>query len=119
MRRLVRRFLFAGTCLLLAGAHAADVSAPLHDAVIAGDAAKVTALLAKGADVNSRNENGYTPLFLAVDRGRMQIVQLLLDRGADASVRNNDGNTVGVRPSLLRTFASAPRSRSMPSTRFE
>jgi len=42
------------------------------------------------ADVNLRDQNGYSPLHFAQTP---QIVRLLLDAGADVNARANDGNT--------------------------
>jgi ankyrin repeat protein len=48
-------------------------------------------LLERGAEVNSRNKNGWTPLLEQQEpwEGKSTfIVQLLLDHGADVQVRN-------------------------------
>src|SRR5687767_1438927 len=60
----------------------------LYEAVRRGDAASVTALLDKGADVNAKFRYGATALFKAAERGNLDIVKLLLARGADATVRD-------------------------------
>ena len=60
----------------------------LWEAVRKGDAAQVTALLDKGADVNARYRYGTTALFKAAERGHTEIVKILLARGADASVKD-------------------------------
>lgn len=65
----------------------------LFDAVRAGDAGKVSALLAQGADVNSRNDSRSTPLMVAAALGHVEVVRLLLKQGADANARNQDGIT--------------------------
>ena len=39
--------------------------------------------LAAGADVNAKDENGWTPLNSAAVKGRNQIVKLLIEKGAD------------------------------------
>lgn len=46
----------------------------------------VKALLAKGADVNTKTEYGATPLFFACDRGNAEIVKMLIDAGADVNI---------------------------------
>lgn len=50
-------------------------------------------LIAKGADVNARNNKGETPLFLPLLRNQEGIVQLLIAKGADVNARNNEGET--------------------------
>ncbi len=66
----------------------AGLSEDLLDAVRKGDAARVKALLAQGADVNAKSPYGATGLFFAADRGNAEIVKILLDQGADASVKD-------------------------------
>jgi ankyrin repeat protein len=50
-------------------------------------------LLAKGADVNSKMNNGETALMIASYRGHKEIMQLLLVKGADVNARMNNGET--------------------------
>lgn len=104
--------LILGVLLLSGGALACAQAAPLHDAVKAGAAAEVNKLLGGGAGVNARDDDGYTPLQLAVlaghsseeigklfdeslknnaalkvpvSAGHMAIVRLLVARGADVN----------------------------------
>lgn len=50
--------------------------------------------LARGADVNARNRNGYTPLIeVAQFRDGAKALKALLDAGADVNAVNNDGET--------------------------
>lgn len=60
----------------------------LWEAARSGDAAAVTALLDKGADVNAKFRYGATALFKAAERGNTEVVKVLLARGADASVKD-------------------------------
>jgi predicted LPLAT superfamily acyltransferase len=60
----------------------------LFEAVRKGDAAAVTALLDKGADVNAKFRYGTTALFKAAERGHAAVVKVLLDRGADVKVKD-------------------------------
>ena len=63
-------------------------------AVESGDIAKVEALLAAGARVNSTGtEFGQTPLGVAASRDYMPMVQYLLAHGADVKLRDNYGGT--------------------------
>ena len=58
-----------------------------------GDNAKVTELLAQGANVNVQNAAGGTPLIEAVYNNHADTVKLLLEKGADPNVRKTDGAT--------------------------
>ena len=63
----------------------------LTNAVTSGDEGTVTALLAKGADVNETTGGGQTALILAVIFGHTNLVKLLVKAGADAQLRDNLG----------------------------
>jgi len=54
----------------------------LHDAVNAGDVARIQALIAGGADVNADDLSG-TPLHLAVSTGQTWIAGMLIGAGAE------------------------------------
>ena len=47
----------------------------------------------KGADINTQDINGYTPLMWACIYSHEAVVRLLLDRGADIKLRLKDGRT--------------------------
>jgi ankyrin repeat protein len=70
-----------------------ELNDQMYEAVRRGDAAAVTALLDKGADVNAKFRYGATALFKAAERGNSDIVKLLLARGADATVIDTFYNT--------------------------
>ena len=65
---------------------ASPIAEELWAATRAGDAARVTAALDKGADVNAKTRYGATALTFAADRGHVEIVKLLIARGADVNV---------------------------------
>ena len=65
-----------------------ELNDQLFEATRKGDAAAVTALLDKGADVNAKFRYGTTALFKAAEKGHLAVVQVLLARGADASVKD-------------------------------
>jgi ankyrin repeat protein len=50
-------------------------------------------LLERGARIDDRNENGQTPLHLAVLKGNIQVVRLVLEHSADVNARNKLGET--------------------------
>ena len=65
--------------------------APLHSAA-SSDAIQVAReLIARGADVNARQQSGYIPLHAAVQNGSVEMVRLLLRAGADCSAPNDAG----------------------------
>ncbi len=60
---------------------------PLHFAARKGETAMVQLLLLKGAEKDSRNKEGITPLFLAVCNKRATSALVLPAAGADVNVR--------------------------------
>ncbi|MFO0994277.1 MAG: ankyrin repeat domain-containing protein [Hyphomicrobiales bacterium] len=66
--------------------------AQLHDAVIAGDAARVDVLINAGAPVDEKNKSGETALLLAVKHDKTAIAKSLMASGAsiDARAKNKD-----------------------------
>ena len=70
--------------------YSGNVNSDLIIAIDENDIEKVKSLLDKGADINTRNENGDTALMMAVNRTRdVKLVNLLLDKGADVNAKNN------------------------------
>ena len=60
-------------------------------AVATGDVDLVRALIAQGADVNTTNQAGQTPLMVATALRRNEVVRLLLTHGADADALDDLG----------------------------
>lgn len=60
----------------------------LHRVVKYGGYDLIIYLLDEGADIELKDDNKYTPLFIAVTYSQMKCVELLLDRGADIEARN-------------------------------
>jgi len=65
-----------------------ELNDQLYEAVRKGDAAAVTAVLDKGADVNAKYRYGMTALFKAAERGHTEVAKILLDRGVDVKVKD-------------------------------
>jgi len=58
-----------------------------------GNIEKVYTLLYLGADPNTCDENGVTPLMFAVQSGNAELVELLIDNGANVNSFPANGNT--------------------------
>jgi alpha-galactosidase len=71
--------------------------AAIHD----GDLARVTKLLAQGANVNATDNNQSTPLMQAAAAAPVEVVRLLLDKGADIHARDKSGFS----PLLVAAYA--------------
>lgn len=70
--------------------------AAIHAAVSNGAAETVQFLIDHHADVNARQQNGFTPLHGAAGAGRLDLVELLLAHGADPKALTDDGKTAAV-----------------------
>ncbi|MDA7625073.1 ankyrin repeat domain-containing protein, partial [bacterium] len=66
----------------------------INDAVAGGYIQAVEEHLAAGADVNSKDWHGYTPLHIAAARNSpIEIAELLIANGADVNAKDNYGET--------------------------
>ena len=68
------------------GAHEGD---GLTAAVIKGKRKLIKFLVDCGADIDSSDANGYTPLFLAVTANKPRVVKWLIDFGADVNIKTD------------------------------
>lgn len=66
---------------------------PLDEAAAAGSEFIVQLLLAKGADPNSRNRDGWSAIHWAAEEGHFQIVRMLLDAGASVNAVSSYGTS--------------------------
>src|ERR1017187_4888420 len=82
-----------GVVCLLLGLAAGCRTQTLHEAVLSGNLAGVKRQLDRGADINAKGPDGWTPLMLAADKGKLEVVKILLDRGADVNAKDADGWT--------------------------
>jgi ankyrin repeat protein len=65
----------------------------LIKAAKAGKTDVLEALLDEGIDVNTKDNNGMTPLMWAAYKCHLTAVELLLENDADVNAKNNDGKT--------------------------
>lgn len=73
--------------------HEPDSCTSLHTAAREGNTDAVRALLDHGANLEERDEMGFTPLHRAAAKGNVNIVRLLLDRGAEINARDKEQQT--------------------------
>ncbi|GAG26299.1 unnamed protein product, partial [marine sediment metagenome] len=66
---------------------------PLHYAPDRDSRGATKLLLANGADIEAKDNDGATPLHIAASAGNDYIVELLLSRGADIHAKDNNGDT--------------------------
>ena len=71
------------------GGHSGSIHVSARD----GDLAGVQALLDIGADVNAKDEEGWTPLHYSARNGHEEIVELLISGGADVNVKDESEET--------------------------
>jgi ankyrin repeat protein len=57
----------------------------LHKAAVEGKIAHVKLLISRGADVNARDQQGWTPALAALGSWELAVTDLLLENGADSS----------------------------------
>lgn len=67
--------------------------AELQNAAAYGDTKAIERLLTEGANVNSKDMFGGTPLHGAAFFGQAEVAELLIQKGADVNISNNEGAT--------------------------
>src|SRR3954466_3980989 len=88
--------LFFSSLLVIGQNPKQELNDQFWEAVRKGDAATVTALLDKGADVNAKFRYGTTALFKAAERGNVEVTKVLLDRGVDVNVKDTFYNSTAM-----------------------
>lgn len=66
---------------------------PLHSAVAGRNHQIIESLLQNGADVNAKQQQGYTALHSAAHHGDMRLAKMLLQYGANPLMKLDDGQT--------------------------
>jgi ankyrin repeat protein len=87
------------------GADQININGQMVLAAKAGRVERVTALLAEGAAVNSRDRNGDSPLNMAAAKGNEAMAEALLGAGADVNL----ANIAGVTPLMGASFSGRPK----------
>ena len=67
----------------------------MHHAAKYGRKEVVELLIAKGADVNAKRNNGQTPLHRAAGGGHKEVAELLIAKGADLNAKIEAGQYTG------------------------
>ena len=65
----------------------------LHDAAIDDNVEQIKLLISKGADVNTKQLNGWTPLHCALYYEQKEVAKVLIAKGADVNATNTSGVT--------------------------
>jgi uncharacterized protein len=102
--RILAVLLFAACsvpALAQRGADKININGQLVIAARAGQVERVRQLLEEGAQVNSRDRNGDSPLNMAAARGNVALVELLLVAKADVQL----ANLAGVTPLMAGAFS--------------
>jgi len=73
-------------------AKGADVSS-FHMAACTGDLARVKLFVEQGANVDTKDELGWTPLYWAASTGQENVAEFLIANGADVNAKTNDNST--------------------------
>ena len=71
----------------------AESGGPLHEAAKKGNIDRVKRLIEEGANVDERDENNDTPLFIAVGQGHKEVAEILIFKGADVNAVDKRGRT--------------------------
>ncbi|CAN0484450.1 unnamed protein product, partial [Phaeothamnion confervicola] len=74
-------------------ADGADAQSELANAVLASDADRIRFLIERGADINTRDAQGYSALQAAARNRSDKIIPLLVELKADVNGRDKDGFT--------------------------
>jgi ankyrin repeat protein len=85
-------------------AQGANPDDELNDAIVANDVDRVAYLLTHGAQVNSTDGEGFTPLISAIRSGLVAVATYLVEHKADANLPDRSGWT----PLMWATWGDSP-----------
>ena len=94
----MRALHFYGLCFILLTANVCwsqpkDVSEAFYNSIRANNLTALRTLATEGADVNTADARGETPLMYAATVGSVDAMRFLLDHGADPNLQNQFGST--------------------------
>ena len=95
--------------LLEHGAHEGD---GFTAAVVKGKKKLIKFLADCGADINTEDSNGFTPLFLAVTGNKPRVLKWLIGMGADVDKRSDAGYTALTYTALMQVKMKGMNARS-------
>lgn len=85
------------------------MSAEILQAVATGNLTETQSLLSSGADIETRDETGATPLILAAAAGNIALVKTLIEAGADVNAKDELGWTA-----LMKSCFNDEADRGFP-----
>ena len=77
---------------------------PLHNIVRKNNIKLAEFFIKNGANLEERDSEGRTPLFLAYEENKFTMFRMLLENGADITVTNNRGKTIRNRWNISRAL---------------
>ena len=87
MRRIV---ILTLQCIILCGCLGNSKEVKLIEAAGAGDLKGIETLLERGANINGKALDDWTPLTRAADAGQLEVVRLLIEKGAKVNLKRGD-----------------------------
>ena len=77
---------------------------PLHSVVRKNNIKLAEFFIKNGANLEERDSEGKTPLFIAYEKNKFTMFRMLLENGADITVTNNRGETIRNRWNISRAL---------------
>ncbi len=95
MRSIFSKFSLIFILFLTAAPLTAEPKEDLFKAIKWKSLTRTKQALSAGADINSRNEKGQTPIMVATEVSSYALFKFFLDEGADLEARDYEGNSPG------------------------
>ena len=68
-------------------------STAVHTAILFGKDDILQLLIENGADINAKDNQGNSPIYIAVKNNEIRILRILIEKGADINAKNNLGQS--------------------------